>query len=176
MLIKLKKLLDKILETGLWLAMLSMTLTVLWQVFTRFVIRDPSSWTEELAIFLLIWIGLLGSAVALRRKAHLGIDVLVSRFPEKWARITAIFVFCCVIFFSISVLFFGGIKMVAVVLMNNQISPALGIRMGYVYLVLPISGFFISIYAVEFIITELKALAGHNVVEEEIGEVEAVFE
>ena len=45
MLKTLKKWLDKILETGLWLAMLGMTLTVLWQVFTRFVIRDPSSWT-----------------------------------------------------------------------------------------------------------------------------------
>jgi len=173
---KLKKWLDKILETCLWLAMLGMTLTVLWQVFTRFVIHNPSSWTEELAIFLLIWIGLLGSAVALRRKAHLGIDVLVSRFPEKWARIAAIFVFCCVIFFSVSVLFFGGIKMVAVVLMNNQISPALGIRMGYVYLALPISGFFIALYAMEFIIIEFKALAGREVEEEEAGEIRAVFE
>ena len=176
MLKKLKKWLDKILEAGLWLSMLGMTLTVLWQVFTRFVIRDPSSWTEELAIFLLIWIGLLGSAVALRRKAHLGIDVLVSRLPEKWARIAAIFVFCCVIFFSVSVLFFGGIRMVAVVLMNNQISPALGIRMGYVYLALPISGFFIALYAMEFIITEFKALAGREVVEEEASEIKAVFE
>ena len=66
--------------------------------------------------------------------------------------------------------------MVSVVLMNNQISPALGIRMGYVYLVLPISGFFIAIYAAEFIIIELKALAGREVGEEEVGEMKAIFE
>ncbi|MBW7996217.1 MAG: TRAP transporter small permease [Candidatus Glassbacteria bacterium] len=159
----LKKLLDKSLETGLWIAMLAMTLTVIWQVFTRFVLRDPSSWTEELAIFLLIWIGLLGSAVALHRGAHLGIDIVVARMSERWARLTAIFVFCCVIFFAMSVFFFGGIKMVAVVLMTNQISPALGIRMGYVYLALPISGFFITMYAVEFIIDEIKLLSGRTV-------------
>jgi TRAP-type C4-dicarboxylate transport system permease small subunit len=177
MLGKLKKFLDKTLETGLWVSMLAMTLTVIWQVFTRFVMRDPSSWTEELAIFLLIWIGLLGSAVALRRKAHLGIDILVLRFPERWARITAIFVFCCVIFFSMSVLFFGGIRMVTVVLMNNQISPALGIRMGYIYLALPISGFFLTMYAVEFIIDEIKLLSGRGVEEKpETGRMDVAIE
>ncbi len=159
----LKRILDKTLETGLWVSMLAMTLTVIWQVFTRFVMRDPSSWTEELAIFLLIWIGLLGSAVALRRKAHLGIDIIVTRMSERWARITAIFVFSCVVFFALTVLFIGGIKMVVVVLMNNQISPALGVKMGYIYLALPISGFFITIYAVEFIVTEIKLLCGKAV-------------
>lgn len=159
----LKKILDKALETGLWVSMLTMTLTVIWQVFTRFVMRDPSSWTEELAIFLLIWIGLLGSAVALRRKAHLGIDIIVMRMSERWARITTIFVYSCVIFFALTVLFLGGIKMVSVVLMNNQISPAMGIKMGYIYLALPISGFFITIYAVEFILVEIRLLLGKDV-------------
>ncbi|HUU28390.1 MAG TPA: TRAP transporter small permease [archaeon] len=157
---KIKKGLDLVLETGLWLAMLSEVLTVIWQVFTRFVLRDPSSWTEELAIFLLIWIGLLGSAVALNRNAHLGIDILVNRFPRKWGHLAAVFANACIILFSLSVLFYGGIKLVAVILMNNQISPALGIRQGYVYLALPISGFFITIYAVEFLVVELKALFG----------------
>ena len=83
MLKKIKRFLDRLLDTGLWVAMLSMTLTVIWQVFTRFVLRDPSSWTEELAIFLLIWIGLLGSAYALRRKAHLGVDVLTNRLSGR---------------------------------------------------------------------------------------------
>jgi TRAP-type C4-dicarboxylate transport system permease small subunit len=162
MLRKLKNLLDKTLETGLWVSMLAMTLTVIWQVFTRFVLRDPSSWTEEMSIFLLIWIGLLGSAVALRRKAHLGIDILVLRFPERWARLAAIFVFLCVIFFSLGVLFIGGIRLVTVILMNNQISPAMGIKMGYIYLALPISGFFITMYAVEFILEEIRALSGRK--------------
>ena len=158
MILKIKRVLDRILETGLAVAMAAMTLAVIWQVFTRFVIRQPSNWTEELAIFLLIWIGLLGSAVALRHKAHLGIDVLVNRFPLKYRHITAIFVYVCVIFFSVGVLIIGGSKMVAVVLMNRQVSPALGIQMGYVYLALPISGLFITMYGVDFIIHEIKLL------------------
>jgi len=165
---KIKNLLDRALEAGLALAMTAMTLAVIWQVFTRFVIHNPSSWTEELAIFLLIWIGLLGSAVALRRKAHLGIDVLVTRFPRTWRHITTIFIYSCVIVFSVSVLVCGGSKMVDVVLRNNQVSPALGIRMGYVYLALPISGLFLTMYGVEFIIKEIKLLAaGREEAEEE---------
>ena len=167
MLGRIKKFLDSLLETGLWLAMLVMTLTVIWQVFTRFVIKSPSSWTEELAIFLLIWIGLLGSAVALRRKSHLGIDIFVNRLPERWGRLSAIFIYCCVACFSVGVLFSGGITLVRMVLMNNQISPALNIRMGYVYLALPISGFFITLYAVEFMVEEILVLSGRRAAEAE---------
>ncbi|NIX00358.1 MAG: TRAP transporter small permease subunit, partial [Phycisphaerae bacterium] len=51
-----------------------LVIDVTWQVITRFVLKNPSSWTEELATYLLIWVGLLGAAVALHRGAHLGID------------------------------------------------------------------------------------------------------
>jgi TRAP-type C4-dicarboxylate transport system permease small subunit len=174
---KIKKSLDWLLEAGLALAMTAMTLAVIWQVFTRFVIRSPSSWTEELAIFLLIWIGLLGSSVALRRKSHLGIDVLVNRFPPTWRHLTTIFIYCCVLVFSVSVLVCGGSKMVEVVLRNNQVSPALGIRMGYVYLALPISGLFLTMYGVEFIINEIKLLAaGREEAEREVTEFKATLD
>lgn len=157
MLSKLKKFLDYILETALWVMMTAMTLTVLWQVFTRFVIKNPSSWTEELAIFLLIWIGLLGSAVALKYKAHLGIDIIVSRLSPAKQKAVGLFVCACIAFFCIAVLLFGGIKLVAVVLMNNQLSPALQIKMGYVYLALPISGIFMLIYTIELAVEVIKA-------------------
>lgn len=158
MLSLLKRSLDRLLELALWLAMLSMTVSVLWQVFTRFVLQNPSPWTEELARFLLVWIGLLGSAVALRRKAHLGIDILVNMMPERRARMTAVFIHLCVIFFASGVLVYGGMDLVQVILRNRQISPALQIQMGYVYLALPISGFFITIYSLEFLVAEVRAL------------------
>ena len=56
-----------------------MVLDVIWQVFTRFVLKHPSSYTEELAGFLLIWIGLLGAGYAFYIRAHLGIDILKQR-------------------------------------------------------------------------------------------------
>lgn len=177
MLLKIKRTLDWLLEAGLAAAMATMALAVIWQVFTRFVIHHPSSWTEELAIFLLIWIGLLGSAVALRRKAHLGIDVVVNRFPSRARHLSAVFVYLCVILFSVSVLVYGGSRMVAVVLMNRQVSPALGIQMGYVYLALPISGLFITLYGIEFIVHEIKLLiAGVEEAEEEAPVIKVILD
>ena len=59
-----KKILDRFLECLVMVSVTVLVLDVLWQVFTRFVLRDASSWTEELATFLLIWVSLLGAAVA----------------------------------------------------------------------------------------------------------------
>ncbi|MCK4758607.1 MAG: TRAP transporter small permease subunit, partial [Candidatus Aminicenantes bacterium] len=64
MLEKIKKRVDTILEGILITVMAANVLNVLWQVFTRFVLRDPSSFTEELARYLLIWVGLLGASYA----------------------------------------------------------------------------------------------------------------
>jgi TRAP-type C4-dicarboxylate transport system permease small subunit len=75
----IKNALDRLLETLVMVAVAVMVVDVLWQVFTRFILNNPSSWTEELAIFLLIWVALLGAAVALNRGAHLGIDYFVGK-------------------------------------------------------------------------------------------------
>jgi TRAP-type C4-dicarboxylate transport system permease small subunit len=79
----IKKNLDRLLEWLLIIAMAILVLDVLWQVFTRLVIKNPSKWTEELAVFMLIWVALLGSAVALGRGAHLGIDYFVGKLPLR---------------------------------------------------------------------------------------------
>ncbi len=144
----IKKILDRFLE---WLVMVSVTvlvLDVLWQVFTRFVLKDASSWTEELATFLLIWVSLLGAAVALGRGAHLGIDYFVSKLPEKSRIRTELFAFACVTLFSLLVMVVGGIDLVRTTFRLEQISPALGLDMGYVYLAIPISGIFLVLYGV----------------------------
>lgn len=144
---KLKRILDRGLE---WLVMIVvgfLVLDVLWQVFTRFILKDPSSWTEELATFLLIWVALLGAAVALGRGAHLGIDYFVMKLPDKARLKTEIFVFFCVAAFSFLVMVVGGFDLVRTTFHLEQTSPALGLNMGYVYLAVPISGLFLLLYS-----------------------------
>jgi TRAP-type C4-dicarboxylate transport system permease small subunit len=120
---------------------------VLWQVFARLVLRNPSTVTEELATFMLIWVALLGAAVALGRGAHLGIDYFVGKLPARVKVFTEVIVFLCVAAFSFLVMVVGGIDLVASMLELGQESPALRIKMGYVYLAVPISGFFLTLYA-----------------------------
>jgi TRAP-type C4-dicarboxylate transport system permease small subunit len=159
---KMIKLLDTVLTRFLTSLMVLMVLAVTWQVFTRFIIRDPSSYTEELARFLLIWIGILGAAYALRTRAHLGIDLIAQRVGEKDRKRIQVTVYSTVIFFAFFVMVVGGIRLVNITFSLNQISAAMGIRMGYVYTVLPLSGILMIIYSLllMFDSSEQPAVAG----------------
>jgi TRAP-type C4-dicarboxylate transport system, small permease component len=70
------RLIDKALAGTLIIAMVSILLTVIWQVVSRYVLKDPASVTEELSRFILIWIGILGAAYAYRQNAHLGFNLI----------------------------------------------------------------------------------------------------
>ena len=158
-----KKVLDKFLETLVAVSMAVLTIDVAWQVITRFVLKNPSNWTEELATNLMIWVGLLGAAVALNYSAHLGIDYFVGKLPQKKRLLTEAFVYLTITVFSVCVMIFGGFRLVSITFMFGQVSPALGVPMGYVYLAIPVSGIFLSIYSIEFFIEtllKLKRLSG----------------
>ena len=59
---KFAKILDAVLKPALVLLMVALVSSVSWQVISRYIFSSPSSWTEEVARFLLIWIGVLGAA------------------------------------------------------------------------------------------------------------------
>ncbi len=153
-----KKVLDRSLEVLVMVVMAILVLDVLWQVFTRLVLKDPSTWTEELAVFMLIWVSLLGAAVALGRGAHLGIDYFVGKLPVRVRLGTEVIVFLSVSAFSLLVMVIGGVDLVASNLDLGQESPALRVKVGYVYLAVPISGFFLTLYAVIGLVERLKEL------------------
>lgn len=150
---ELKKKLDQSLEFITALTMGILVIDVTWQVITRFILKNPSDWTEELATYLLIWVGLLGAAVALHRGAHLGIDYFVGKFNPQKRLISEMFVYLSVFAFSASVLLLGGFELVLETFELGQVAPATGIKLGYVYLCVPITGFFICMYSIEFLLT-----------------------
>lgn len=143
--------LDRLLEFVTAAVMGILLVDVVWQVITRFILKNPSNWTEELATFLLIWVGLLGAAVALNRRAHLGIDYFVLQLTGIRQFFSELFVALSIIGFSVSVLLVGGVQLVSLTFKLGQTAPATGIKLGYVYLAVPISGFFITIYGIEML-------------------------
>ena len=140
------RLLDKFVAGTLMLAMTLILLTVVWQVISRYVLQDPASVTEELSRFLLIWIGLLGAAFAYRQKVHLGFNLIVEKQSPHIRKVILTVVEFLVIIFCATTLLFGGSQLVSLTLELKQISAALGVRMGYVYMVLPVSGTLIMCY------------------------------
>ena len=141
--------LTRILEFAVTVIVAVLVLDVLWGVCSRFVLGEPSAWTEELATFLLIWVALLGSAVGFSRQKHLGVDYFVNQLHPDARRLMAIVVQGLVAAFAASAMVWGGYILVSETLKAGQLTPALGIRMGMVYLAVPISGLFIVLFAIE---------------------------
>ncbi|MCB0730236.1 MAG: TRAP transporter small permease [Ignavibacteriae bacterium] len=152
MTLKLK--IDKVLKWVLVIIMAAMTINVLWQVFTRFILQDPSSFTEELARYMLIWIGILGASYVAGQKMHLAIDLLSTKLTSVKKSYLEIFIQSMIFLFAFFVMVIGGIRLVNITLTLNQISAALQIPLGYVYSVVPLSGALMMFYSLAFIIEE----------------------
>lgn len=144
-----------------WLLVFLMSVAVLnvvWQVFTRFVIDAPSQFTQELARYLLIWIGILGAGYTAGQRGHLALELLPESLEGRQATWLNIVIEGCIFAFAFVVMFIGGIRLVYVLLRSGQTSSTLGILVGYVYAVVPISGMLITFYSVVHIVEEVRTL------------------
>jgi TRAP-type C4-dicarboxylate transport system permease small subunit len=152
--------LDHVLGGAVALLMGLLVLDVLWQVFTRFILQSPSQFTDELARYLLIWVGLLGAAYALGQRLHLAIDLLPNQLTGRGRHMLGLVIEAAVLTFAVAVMIVGGIRLVGLTLLLRQTSAAMQIPLGYVYLVLPLSGAIIAFYTLIFIHEHLHALRG----------------
>ncbi len=140
--------LDKFLRGMLVVLMASLVLSVTWQVVSRYLFASPSSWTEEVARFLLIWIGTLGAAYAFRTNMHIGLDLLPKKLTGISARNLHWFTLAVIIVFAATVLVFGGGSLVYLTWDLRQYSAVLGLPISFVYSVIPLTGLLLVIYSV----------------------------
>ncbi len=145
----MRKKLDTILEWSLCTILAIMVIDVTWQVLSRYVVGSPSTFTDELASFLLVWLGILGGAYVYGRGEHLAISFIAEKFSIVSQRRTRLFVEFVVLMFSFWVMLVGGVWMVYTRFLLGVRSAALELNWGYVYLVLPLSGLLIIIYVVD---------------------------
>lgn len=146
---KIRKSIDRILEYILIALMSSLVLDVLWQVFSRYILTSPSSFTDELAGFLLIWVGLLGAAYVAGTKEHLAIDLLLQKSKPETRRKLELLINAIIGIFALTVMCIGGVWLVFTRFYLEVYSAALHLPLGYVYLVVPISGILIIFYSID---------------------------
>lgn len=157
-LIKIKNSIDTVLKWIVIIIMAGMTINVLWQVFSRFILQSPSSFTEELARYMLVWLGILGASYVAGQKMHLAIDLLSTKLEGKSKSILEITIQTFVFLFAFFVMFVGGIRLVTITFYLNQISAALQIQLGYIYLVVPLSGLLMMYYSFYSVYEEVKKI------------------
>jgi len=140
--------LNRVLEVFLVILMSVLVIDVLWQVFSRYLLSSPSSFTDELAGFLLIWVGLLGAAYVAGRKEHLAIDILLQKSPPERQRKLQYLIHSLIFLFALFVMFVGGVILMYTRFILQVKSAALQLSLGYVYIIIPISGLIIMFYEV----------------------------
>jgi TRAP-type C4-dicarboxylate transport system permease small subunit len=156
----ISRILETILKFVLCILFISLIFTVLWQVFSRLISKisvayelpqliQPSRWTEELAVFQLAWLALLGAAYAMRTYAHLGFESIEQAMSPRMKILTDYASRFTVVVFCLAVMVYGGMKLVFLTHELNQITPALQIPMAYVYIVIPLSGILMAFFALE---------------------------
>jgi TRAP-type C4-dicarboxylate transport system permease small subunit len=144
----IKQKMDNLISWSLAVLMAAMVLNVLWQVASRYLVGSPSSFSDELARFLLIWVGTLGAAYVAGLDKHLAIDLLPNKLKGKKRLWLLQFIHACIGLFGFIAMGIGGINLVLLSHKLGQLSPALGLPMSAVYAIIPISGFLITIYSV----------------------------
>lgn len=137
--------LDSVFEYVGLMFLMGMVVIITWQVFARQGLGQAPSWSEEVSLILMVWIGFIGIAIGFRERVHIALEFLVSRFPEGVQK--ALEKLTCVL-----VLFFGLFLVVQGWEFTTQTMastlPSTGLPRATLYAILPVSGFMICIYAV----------------------------
>lgn len=138
----INELLNKIVRSICILIGTVLVICVIWQVFSRYVLNSPSTFTDELARFLFIWVALFGAAYTVHLKKHLAIDFLLVKYENDPTKkvILNIIITLISLLFVVLIMIYGGLNLVQKTFSTGQVSPALGIEMGWVYIATPISG------------------------------------
>lgn len=126
---------------------------VTYQVFERYVLQYTPPWTEELAVYLMIWFGIIGIAAGVRRKSHMALEYFADKMPKPVQKGLRLFNYVLMLIYT-SVLVYEGMNMVQFTM--SQKSPAIGLPVGYVYLALPVSAVLMVLFLLEALVKEIK--------------------
>jgi TRAP-type C4-dicarboxylate transport system permease small subunit len=159
LLARVNALIERWLGAALAALVALLVLVLLWQVLSRFVARlaialgttpwlEPARSSEELATFCLAWTAMLGSAYALRRGEHIGLDVLYLRVGASERALFDSVARIAVAGFAL-VMLIGGSLLTAMTFDLGQRLPALGWQAGWVYLAIPCAGALLLAFAAE---------------------------
>ncbi len=125
--------------------LIAMVLITFAQVISRKVFSTSIRWSEEVPIILMIWFGFISMAIGVKERLHISIEVFYNLFPKKMKRALMIIIDILIACVGLAMLYYGG--MLAMKTMSSTM-PATKMPTGFVYIILPISGFFIFVESV----------------------------
>ncbi|WP_324654000.1 TRAP transporter small permease [Georgenia sp. H159] len=145
-----KKVLDTVLYWITVVLFALLVVIVVWQIVTRQVLGDPSTWTEEGARLTFVWLGLFAAAFVFGERGHIAVEFVARKFPARVETVLAVAVQLVVLLFAVVVLVWGGWRAAENAWLQNL--SALPFTLGQMYLALPVSGVLIAFYSVYYVV------------------------
>jgi len=139
---KVNKVIDTVMRFLMAVAMFALIAGGFWQIFSRWILRNPSTFTDEFLRYILSWASMLGSAYCFYKDQHLALDLLKDRTKGVGRIILNVFIEGCIMFFVIYVFIHGGMMLSRY---STNASSVMHIPFKVLYAILPISGFMIVI-------------------------------
>jgi TRAP-type C4-dicarboxylate transport system permease small subunit len=153
----LRQILDKGLISICVVLFIEMTIVGTYQIVTRYFFNSPSTISEEMVTYSFTWLSILGAASVFGKRGHLCMSFFSAKFAGRKKAILDIFSELFVMLTAVSLLIYGGYIMSTENF--SQETASLGISMGLLYAVLPISGIIICLYSILNISDIVKALS-----------------
>ena len=142
----LRTFLNRVLDVLAGVSFLAMVIFTCWQVFTRYILQNPSSWSEELVSYLFAWMSLFGASLVVGERGHMNIPIVVERMGLTGRKCFAIVAEVIACLFAGIILVYGGIQITNLAM--GQMTSALHVPIGFFYIVLPLSGVINIIYTI----------------------------
>lgn len=143
---KIKTVLTKALNGVAGMSFIVMVVLTCWQVFTRYVLKNPSTWSEELVSYLFAWMSLLGASIVTSESGHMNIPVLVDRLNPQMRSYMRILHELIALLFSLAILVYGGWQISRLAM--GQMTSSLGVPVGIFYFIMPLCGVLNIIYTI----------------------------
>lgn len=142
----LRKVLDKTIMTFCVFLFMAMTVIGSYQIITRYFFNSPSTISEELITYSFTWLAILSASYVFGQRGHLCMAFVYSKFTGAKRVYLDMFSEILVIITAIFLLIYGGYVMAAQNM--SQLTASLGVNMGFMYAVLPLSGVIIFVYGI----------------------------
>ncbi|MDO4297780.1 MAG: TRAP transporter small permease [Lachnospiraceae bacterium] len=142
----IRKAIDVILSSACALIFAAMVVIGTYQIVTRFIFRNPSTVSEELLTYSFTWMALLASAYVFGKRDHMRMGFMADKLGKGGQKVLNIVSEILIMILAGSVMIYGGFTIMQLTM--TQSTASLGIPMGVVYTIVPVSGIIIVIYSI----------------------------
>ena len=132
----IRNIMNKVIRIVCILLFAFMVIIGTYQILVRYIFNSPSTVSEELLTYSFTWMSLFAAAYVFGKREHMRMGFLADKLSEKKLTILN----------AIIEMVYGGVSITS--LSMTQKTASLGIPMGYIYIVIPITGVVIALYGV----------------------------